>query len=99
MTWNDDGDRIFAVGVSDCPEGIWFADVSGNFTVGDHRTEGYFFKPVPDQPLKFRAPRSKIQNKRFAPAFKIFIDLLHARRHTERKVPVTGLTFFHEIKR
>ena len=98
MTRNNDGDRIFAVGVPDRSKGIWFADYAGNFTVRDYRTEGYFFKLAPDQSLKFRALGCKVQKKSFALACKIFIELLHTLLHTKWEVMVAGPAFFREIQ-
>jgi len=63
MTWGDDGQGIFGVGLADSTKGLWLTDGYGYIFVASDSTIGYLTKGPPYLTLKGRAPLVKGKSK------------------------------------
>jgi hypothetical protein len=89
---NNQGNRVFVVGVAHRPEGPGAADGPGNVSVGGRLTKGNFLQLPPYGFLKIGSFQKQGDAEFLAPAFEIFSQLPQAFRHNGRQVAV-GLKF------
>jgi hypothetical protein len=92
MAGNNQGNRVFVVGVAHSPEGSGAADGPGNVSVGGSLAKGNFLQLPPDGFLKIGSFKNQGDAEFLAPAFEIFSQLPQALRHAGRQVAV-GLKF------
>ena len=89
---NNQGNRVFVVGVAHSPEGPWAADGPGNVSVGGRLTKGNFLQLPPDGFLKIGSFQKQGNAEFLAPALELFSQLPQAFCHGGRHVAV-GLKF------